>query len=57
MNAPTILLVVAVVLVVAAVWNAAHHGWRITIAARTWLMVAAIFVAVTIYLRLMRAWP
>jgi hypothetical protein len=52
MAAPTVLSLVALVLVVAALWNLAHHGWTLTIAARTWLLVAAIFVAVTVYLRL-----
>jgi hypothetical protein len=57
MYAPTILLAVAAVLVVAALWNVARHGGRITVAARTWLIVAAIFVAVTTYLRVVRKGP
>jgi hypothetical protein len=57
MHAPTILLAVAVVLVVAALWDVVRHGRRITIAARTWLIVAAIFVAVMVYLRVVQRGP
>ena len=53
MTATKILLLVAIVLVVAAIWDTARRGY-VGPAGRTWLLVAAIFLAVTVFLRLTR---
>ena len=51
MVAANILTVVAIVLVVAAVRDTVRRGGRLGPSGRTWLLVAAIFVTVTIFLR------
>jgi hypothetical protein len=50
LTAGSILTVVAVVLIIAAVRDTPRRG-ALGPSGRTWLMVAAIFVAVTIFLR------
>ena len=51
MLAANILIVVAIVLILATVRDTVRRGGRLGPAGRTWLVVAVIFIAVTIFLR------
>jgi hypothetical protein len=54
MTAAKILVLVAVILIAAAVRDVAQRGWQLGPAARTWLLVAGIFVAVALYVGIAR---
>jgi hypothetical protein len=54
MIADVILAVIAGLFLVAAAWETVRHGGRLSPSARTWLLVAGIFLAVATFLRLVR---
>jgi hypothetical protein len=53
-SAGSILLIVAVLLLLATAWDWRRHGGGLTVKRRTWLLVAAIFLGVTLYLRYLK---
>jgi|GEM_PF-6168859 len=54
MRATTILIGIAVVLLGITLWDYRRHGGGITPAHKTWLLVAGIFLVVSVFLRLHR---
>jgi hypothetical protein len=54
MGAETILSDMAILFLVATVWNYLQQEGRLTAARRTWLTVAGIFAMVSVLLRLFR---
>jgi low affinity Fe/Cu permease len=48
MTVPAILTNVAILLVLVAIWDDMRRGGRLTPARKTWLLVAAIFTAVSL---------
>ena len=55
METATILTNVAILFVAAALWDDMRRGGRVTAAGKTWLLVACIFAAVSILLKLFGA--